>query len=691
MRALAALALAFGWTAGAMAEEAGPRVFTAADVFNLEWAADPQVSPDGKMVAYVRMGYDRLKDRPRGQIWAVDVASGAHRPLIAGAGSYGGPRWSPKGDRLLFVAAEAGKPELRVHYLADGRSTPLAQLDQPAQGASWSPDGRFIAFAMLVLSEPPSLAKPPKPPDGADWAAPVRVFDELVLRNDGAGWAKKGDSHIFVVPAEGGAPRQLTKGDADFQGPVWLSNDTLLVSGEDAPDRDLDPLESDIYAIARADGARTKLTTRDGPDGFPAVSPDGKAIAYAGHEDKRLAYRLTELSVMGADGGGARALTAGYDRAVEGDSLKWAPDGKALLALVEDAGELSLVSFGLDGRPATLARDVGGATMGRPYASGAFSIGGPPGAPVIAYTQSRNARPAELAILAGGKTATVTDLNTDALGHIALARVEELTTPSSAGGLPIEAWVALPPGFKADKSFPMILEIHGGPWAMYGPFWSAEIQRYAAEGYVVVWANPRGSTGYGDAFAQAIDLAYPGQDYDDLMSVVDAVIAKNYVDPERLFVTGGSGGGVLTAWIVGKTDRFKAAASIKPVINWTSMALASDISAFVTRNWLRAQPWENQELYWRLSPLSLVGEVKTPTMLMVGEEDWRTPAWEAEQYYTALKLRGVETALIRVPGAPHNIAGRPSHLIAKADNILGWFAKHDAKAEKARAREAPAP
>ena len=218
------------------------------------------------------------------------------------------------------------------------------------------------------------------------------------------------------------------------------------------------------------------------------------------------------------------------------------------------------------------------------------------------------------------------------------------------------------------------------------PFFAAEIQRFAAEGYVTAYVNPRGSTGYGEEFAQLIDLNYPGEDHDDLMSVVDALVARNYVSADRLFITGGSGGGVLTAWAVGKTDRFAAAATIKPVINWTSMALSADISRFVSRHWFRAQPWEQPQEYWRRSPLSLVGNVKTPTMVMVGEADWRTPTWEAEQYYTALKVQDVDTVLVRVPGAPHLIAGRPSQLIAKTDNIMGWFAKYD----PARKKENPA-
>ena len=284
----------------------------------------------------------------------------------------------------------------------------------------------------------------------------------------------------------------------------------------------------------------------------------------------------------------------------------------------------------------------------------------------------------------GKDNRVLTELNADVLPFLDMAKVEELHVASSADGREIEAWVALPPDFKPDGSFPMILEIHGGPYAMYSPFFGSEIQRYAAEGYVTVWSNPRGSTGYGEDFAQLIDLAYPGNDYDDLMSVVDDLVAKDYVDEDRLFITGGSGGGILTAWTVTKTDRFAAAASIKPVINWMTMALAGDISQFVRRHWIRADPWSDPEAFLKFSPIRYVDKVTTPTMIMVGEEDYRTPAWEAEQFYTALKMNGVDTVYVRVPGSPHYIASRPSRLIAKTDNIMGWFAKYDpAKKEDA--------
>jgi dipeptidyl aminopeptidase/acylaminoacyl peptidase len=223
---------------------------------------------------------------------------------------------------------------------------------------------------------------------------------------------------------------------------------------------------------------------------------------------------------------------------------------------------------------------------------------------------------------------------------------------------------------------PLILEIHGGPHTSYGESFATDMQLYAAAGYAVLYTNPRGSTSYGEQFANLIDKNYPGPDYDDLIAAVDAAVAKGVADPNNLFVTGGSGGGVLTAWIIGKTDRFKAAAVQKPVINWTSQTLNSDIPTTVAGYWFEKKPWEDPEGYWKRSPLSLVGNVKTPTLVVVGEKDYRTPVSESEQYYAALQLEQVPTALVVVPGANHGFTARPSHSGAKAAAILAWFDRY---------------
>ncbi|MFN3212525.1 MAG: prolyl oligopeptidase family serine peptidase [Henriciella sp.] len=651
------------------------RKFTAERVFDIEYASDPQISPDGETIVYVRRSMDKLSDRDRGDIWTIDVKSGAHRPLITGGASSGAPRWSPDGSKLVYTTATDGKPDLRLYYFDSDRSVSLGQFSAGPGNAAWSPDGSTIAFTMFTPGKTPSFATPPAAPEGATWSEPVRVFDDLQFRFDGAGYLKEGATHVYTLPVDGGTPRQITSGEADFGSPTWLGNDTLLVVGNDAEDRDLDPIESEIYAVSLSDLSSTALTTRDGPDFSPSVSPDGSQIAYLGYDDLLKSYQQADLYVMNADGSEQVELAADFDRSF--GTVTWHPNGRSLIAQIENAGVLDVVSVSMEGEVETLATNVGGTSIGRPYAGGSFSISDTR-RPVIAYTAGSPDRPAEIAVMGSRiNDRVLTDLNSDLLDHLDMARIEEIKVPSRHDGWEIEAWVALPPGFEADGTAPMIMEIHGGPFAMYGPYFASEIQRFAAEGYVTVYVNPRGSTGYGADFAMAIDLAYPGYDYEDLMSVVDALIERNYVSEDRLFVTGGSGGGILTAWIVGKTDRFAAAASVKPVINWMTMALSADIAQFVRRHWIRQDPWENPDAFLDLSPIMLIENVVTPTLVMVGEEDWRTPTWEAEQFYTALKLNGVDTALIRVPGSPHYIAGRPSRLIAKTDNIMGWFAKYD--------------
>ena len=337
-------------------------------------------------------------------------------------------------------------------------------------------------------------------------------------------------------------------------------------------------------------------------------------------------------------------------------------------------GDTVLASTDPRGRMTTLAKGLGGTSLGRPYSGAAFAVGGDDR---YAVTLGTLQTPADIATgVGGGKLARLTNLNETGLGSLELAAVEERWVESSADGERIQAWVAFPPGFDASKKYPLILEIHGGPHTNYGSRFSSEVQLYAAAGYVVLYVNPRGSTSYGARFANLIHHNYPNEDYDDLISAVDAVIEEGYVDPDQLYVTGGSGGGVLTAWIVGTTDRFRAAVVAKPVINWTSFSLTADNAPYFTQYWFPAMPWDDPEGYWKRSPLSRVGNVSTPTMLLTGESDLRTPISETEQYYQALRLRGIDTAMVRIPGASHSIAKRPSQLMAKVAAILEWFDRY---------------
>lgn len=650
----------------------GPsRYFTGADLFNLDVATDPQISPDGRTIAYVRKSNDIMTDKARPTIWLVEVATGLQRPLEAGSGSYFSPRWSPDGSRLAYVAAvDGGGPQLFVRWMASGESARITGLPDGPSSLAWSPDGQRIAYSMFVPDEPMKLGAAPAKPDGAKWADPLQVISAVTYRGDDDGYYKPGYQQIFWVPSDGGAPTQLTFGPTNAGSLVSWTPDSrsVLFSANLDKDWERNVNEAEIYRLSIDGGAAVALTTRKGPDVQPVVSPDGRLIAYVGFDDIGHANQDTKLSVMNLDGSGKRTLTANFDRAVANPI--WASDGRSIYVQFDEHGSNRVARVGLDGTVHEVASGLTGAGLDRPYSGGEFSVSRNG---VLAITAGDNLHPSDVGVAAGGSVRRLTHLNQQLQAKV-LGQPQKLAVTSSYDRRPIDAWMITPPDFDANKKYPLILEIHGGPWAAYGPSFSTDDQLYAAAGYIVVYANPRGSTSYGQAFADEIEQNYPGHDYDDLMSAVDAAIATGHVDPNNLFVTGGSGGGVLTAWIVGKTDRFRAAATQKPVIDLASFALTTDFAAGFSPYWRKERPWEDPQGYWKYSPLSLVGNVKTPTLVVVGSNDFRTPVSEAEQYYTALQLRGIPTALVKVPGASHgSIASRPSQAAAKASAILAWF------------------
>jgi dipeptidyl aminopeptidase/acylaminoacyl peptidase len=676
---LAPFALLFSATVLASPAQAVPaagpsRYLAGSDLFGLEWASDPQISPDGRTIAYVRQSNDIMTDKARPTIWLVDAATGQQRPLMAGAGSYFSPRWSPDGSRLAYVAAEGGSPQLYVRWMASGESARITGLPDSPGGLAWSPDGRRIAYSMLVPDDAPKIGSAPAKPEGAKWADPLQVIDRVTYRFDAAGYLKPGYRQIFWVPADGGAPTQLTFGPTNAGGDISWAPDSrsILFSANLSPNWQREPLQSEIYRIGIEGGAPVALTSRDGPDNSPAVSPDGRSIAWVGFDDKHLGYQNRRLSVMTIDGSNKRVLTASLDRSVS--SPVWAGDSRSIYVQVEDRGINKVERVGLDGSIREIASGMGFGELDRPYAGGDFSVSK---SGVVAFTSGDPSHLNQVAIASGNGPRRLTHLSSSLLDSKVLGQVQKLPVSSQYDRRPIDAWMVTPPDFDPAKKYPMILEIHGGPYAAYGPQFSSDDQLYAAHGYVVVYSNPRGSTSYGEDFANQIEKAYPGHDYDDLMSVVDAAIASGHVDPANLFVTGGSGGGVLTSWIVGKTDRFRAAAAQKPVIDWASWGLTADIAGFSSPYWFAKRPWEDPMGYWQRSPLSLVGNVKTPTMVVVGSEDYRTPVSEAEQYYEALQLRGIPTMLVKVPGASHEtLTDRPSQSAAKASAILAWFDRY---------------
>jgi len=648
------------------------------DVFELEVATDTQISPGGSRIAYSRVSKDIMTDRSVSNIWIVDANGEQHRPLLSGAQSFSSPRWSPNGDRLAYVTSVADRgSQIHVRWMDTGQTAMLSNVRGGPSSLTWSPDGKQIAFEMFVKADDASLASPPPAPEGAEWAPAVTVIDQMHYRADGAGYLEHGNSHLFVLSAEGGSPRKITSGDRDHNGPLSWSKDgrRIYFAGNLQDEWEHDPMEAEIWSVVVASGELKQLTDRDGPDFSPTVSPDGSKLAYLGFDDKKMGYHNSNVYVMDLDDGSIEVLTADFDRSI--DDVQWAGNSSRLYVQYDDHGKTNIATLSMRGDVSSVADDIGGVGLGRPYTSGGFSVANN-GA--YAYTAGRPNRPADVAIGRGSKPSKrLTELNEDLLGNRNLGAIEEIIWRSSAGDLEVQGWLVTPPDFDSSKKYPFILEIHGGPFAAYGPQFSSEIQLYAAAGYVVLYTNPRGSTSYGDAFANEIHHNYPGQDYDDLMSGVDAVIARGFIDEESLFVTGGSGGGVLTAWIVGKTDRFRAAVVAKPVINWSSFSLTSDGAPFYSMYWFEKMPWEDPDAYWARSPLSLVGNVTTPTALLTGEVDYRTPLGQSEQYYQALKIRKVDTILVQIPEASHGIVARPSHLVAKVDNILAWFSRYAKK------------
>ena len=640
--------------------------------------ADPQISPDGRSIAYVRMGFDIKTDRARGTIWLVGVDGKNERPLSS-APSSAAPRWSPDGTRIAYLARAAdGSTQLFMYWTTSGATAAISNFTESPGGLAWSPDGRWLAFTMPVAAEhKPLKVELPEAPKNAHWADPPKLIDKMVFRADGEGYLPNAFNQLFIVAADGGAARQLTHGDFEHEGPPSFTADggAVLISANRRADAEFDPLDSEIYRVELSDESLHALTDRRGPDRHPVASADGKHIAYLGFDDKQLGYQAVQLYVMDSDGSHAHSLTASLDRDVS--SPQWSGDGKQLIFAYGDHGSGKIAAIDLAGKMRVLADDLGGSDVTRPYSGGSFSTAN---SGRFAYTQASASAPPALATGTSLRdVTTLTALSGTLLGQRTLSAVEEIAFDSAADQQRIQGWIVKPPLFDPAKKYPLLLEIHGGPFASYAASFAAEIQLYAAAGYVVLYMNPRGSTGYGEQFANLIHHDYPDKDYVDLMSGVDAVVGRGYIDTQRLFVTGGSGGGVLTAWIVGHTDRFRAAVVVKPVINWTSFVLTGDMTNYFYRYWFGEFPWDNMQAYWKRSPLAYVGSVHTPTMLMTGEADYRTPSSEAEQFYQALKLRKVDTALVRVPNASHDISARPSLLIDKVAYVLAWLRTHDVK------------
>ncbi|HEX8267714.1 MAG TPA: S9 family peptidase [Pyrinomonadaceae bacterium] len=634
-----------------------------------EYALSPQISPDGSQIVYTRRWTDKVNDKYENEIWIVGADGSRNRFLLKGSS----PAWSPDGKRIAYVAP--GQPsgaQIFVKWMdSPDAGTQLTTLERSPANLHWSPDGKRIAFNMLVPAKPQMRVTLPARPEGAKWIEPARVVDRLNYRSDASGFRPEGFMHIFVVGDTGGTPRQLTDGDYNHNAPEWMpDSNTIVFSAVRKPDSEYIRFGSEIYSLNVKNNQFKTLTDRDGPDDGPVVSPNGRYIAYTGFDRNNDTYNVQKLYVMDADGQNKRVLTETLDRAP--DNLMWSEASDGVYFSTEDKGTNNLYFMPLKGGAArqitTGNHQLSPSNMSKTgVVTGTLSSANEPG-DVVAFNLKQPV-PRKL-----------TFVNDDLLENRNLGDVEEIWY-DSVGGIKVQGWIVKPPDFNPSKKYPLILYIHGGPHSMYGVGFNFEFQNHAANDYVVLYTNPRGSTGYGKAFGNAINNAYPGQDYDDLMSGVDETIKRGYIDEKNLFVTGGSGGGVLTAWIVGHTDRFAAAVSMKPVINWYSFVGTTDAADWYYN--FKKLPWEDPSEHLKRSPITYVGNVKTPTMLLTGELDLRTPMEQTEQYYRALKLRKVPTAMVRLNDEYHgfNALGlrHPSNRLSQILYLRAWFDKYNRK------------
>jgi acylaminoacyl-peptidase len=648
-------------------------VFKPIDVFDLEYVSNTEISPNGNKILYQRNFNDIMTDESFSNIWVINFDGSENRPITTGNFKDNSPKWSNKGDKFIFKSNREGKQQIYLFNIANNSIQKLTNFQYSISSIKWSPDDSYLLFSSFIDDKRDKLIKMPEKPKGAKWNDPPVEISDLNYRYDGSGYRKPGETQFFTLPVTGGTPRQISNIPAEkraFQG-EWIDNNTIVFSANLNEDSDYNTNNTEIYTLDINSGIQKALTSREGPDNSPKVSNDNSLIAYLGYDDEYLSYQQNSIYIMRTDGSGKYKIELDLDRNIS--NIYWSGDDKRIFFQYDDKGITKIGSTTLDGKLDLIIEEVGGLSFSRPYSGGFFSLSKNNR---YSFTYGTVYNPADLAVGYKGSKNRLTNLNKDLFDYKKLGNVEEIWYKSSFDGEMIQGWIVKPPNFDESKKYPLILEIHGGPHTNYGFHFSSEVQLFASKGYVVLYTNPRGSTSYGKEFANLIHHNYPSQDYDDLISGVDNLIERGYIDENNLFVTGGSGGGVLTSWIIGKTDRFTAAVVAKPVINWYSFVLYADNIGYYYKYWFKDLPWIDPESYLKRSPISYVGNVKTPTMVLTGEKDYRTPMAESEQFYAGLKLNKVESMLVRIPKANHGIASKPSNLIAKVNAIISWFEKY---------------
>ncbi len=635
-----------------------------------ETASNPRLSPDGKQVLYSRTWINLKDDRRETDLWIVNIDGSMNRFFLNGSNG----SWSPDGTKVAFT--RKGEPEgtqIFIKYLgAEGEPTQITKLEKSPSSMEWSPDGKYIAFRMHIDAEPAlKMTDIPKPPKGANWTKAPRVIDQVDYRQDRVGFLEQGYTQIFIVPAEGGTARQVTTGDWEVSSGLEWTKDSkkIIFTSYRKPEAEYARGQSNLYSVDIMSGDITELTTREGSEGGAAVSPDGKKVAFVGSIYTRNFYQDRKMFVMDIDGSNVKMISESLDQTP--GSPTWASDGSGVYFDVREFGVSNLYFADLNGK-------VKKVTDGNHMLS-TDDISGS-GQAVGVRTDPHN--PPDIVafnLKSPSNIKQITDVNSDILDFVTLGEVEEVWYESK-DGTKVQGWIVKPPQFDPNKKYPLVLRIHGGPHSMYNVGFNYNFQLHAAQDQVVLYTNPRGSTGYGYDFANAIQNAYPGNDYDDLMAGVDEVISRGYIDEDKMYVYGGSGGGVLTSWIVGHTDRFAAASVNYPVTNWFSFVGTTDGSGWYYN--FEKFPWEDPTEHIQRSPLMYVGNVKTPTMLMCGEDDLRTPISQTEEYYQALKMNKVPTVMIRFNEEFHGTSSKPSNFLRTQGYLNAWFEKHNTKKAK---------
>jgi dipeptidyl aminopeptidase/acylaminoacyl peptidase len=666
-----AFVVALGITAPAPAagqETPSDTLLTVGHYLELEQIADPRISADGSHIVYTRRAVDLGKDWWRSALWIMNADGSQHRFFAEGSN----PVWSPDGKRLAYLA----EGQIFVRWMdAQGASSQITNLAETPADLKWSPDGKWLGFSMRVPKPTTWTIHLPEP-EGAKWSPPPKVEDQLHYRADRRGYIPPGDTHLFVVAADGGVPRQVTKGDwsvgARFDarpgrvGWDWTPDGkTIVVDGFDGPNADLNFREANIFAVDVASGAMRRLTPERGTWTAPSVSPDGQWVAYEGYAFTTQTYHTADIYLARLDGTATRNLSGTFDR--DPGTLTWARDNSGIYFEAKDRGATNVYFASAKGGVGNAVRSVTSGPHTLTFGSLADNGTG------IGVRSAIDA-PVELVRFNAHQPNSVVQLthgNTDALSRIKLASAEEIWYPSTAGAR-IQGWVMKPPGFDRTRKYPLILEIHGGPHGMYRTDFYYDFQNFAANGYVVLYVNPRGSIGFGTDFGNAINYDYPGVDYDDLMAGVDTVVGRGYIDQRRMFVGGCSGGGVLSSWVIGHTTRFAAATVRCPVTDWLSFPGETDSPLFAY-NFFKTPFWEDPTPWLTHSSLMYVGHITTPTLLVTGERDYRTPMSQTAEFYSALKVRGVPAVLLRFDDEPHEPITKPSNFMRVQLYTLSWY------------------